>query len=1145
MNKTALTKTYTKDIQNSCLNSKKIVLSLATISFLASCTHATLTPEIKTYEETNRHAKARSGLQSRNSNNETINNLQTSTKTISGTGNTLVIESSGTITISNDGQQAVNFQPNSSTSTFLNKGTLIGGNNTASVQLGAANGNNGVSIETFNNQGIIGNGSSKFGVTVFWGGGSKDNPKSIINNFSNSGTIHSNTGESIYFGNAKISSFVNSGTIKSKQGAGVNISQGTSIENFNNTGTGIIEGKRMGVNVRSTINTFVNDGLIAATNDGIQINANVKTLINKGTIKGDAISIRSLGGTIETLTNEGIMDGKSAGIYMNRSLVKTLTNSGTIKQNNSATWSAGIKLENGSIIENIINTGSIRSNAFGISVTGGKFGTLTIKDGGMVYGKYSAIGVGRSQTLGDLYIDGRSNNGTVSGIYSEEHGILLENNSRTQKIELKNGGIIKGNIDGIRLINSASLSGEMILSGEGSRVEGGRGVGILNRSGKIEGSIKVEDGATVTATSNRAIANSGSGSITGGITVSGKNTKLEGNIINTGNASIGSDIKIEDGAKVEGGLVNQGNGSISGSVQVSGGSSIDSITNEGNGAISGSITVDKDSKLDSITNTSTSSTGISGSITNNSDNKLEISNSGNIGGKIESTGSADMVISNSNGGTISGGISSSGSGSTSISNSQGSTINNGITVSGSAQVEISNQGSVGKDENGNTVTNNGSGSVGIKDWLVSTDKNTGKLNTVVIGGSRAFNVKVENITVDQSNVDLEELNDINNIISGVNQNNIGNIGTNGSGEISLSFDPITGKLTTDFNLNASISGATFRSLISTTSRRSTFIDNVMGNSMQSFALASSSKSQSIAMSEKGNLYADASDYIKSDLNNGSYGSNKEHSLFILPYTSSQNVELSLNEESKGHTKGTIIGYSTLKDSGIYGVYAGYEDTKMGSTYFDINNRTYYAGLKYFNTLFTTEKGQEVYIKAQGKAALIKNDLTEKIGNNEAKAEPNSYAYGVNTALGMNFISNKDIFSPEIGLAYEGGYTEAFSMKDTIGQATVKGGERTYANYLNLFSTKTSLTWFRDWLPNLKTSVELGAKFNINPKVEAEARFGNIKVSDEFDLPRVQKFVSTSFIVPVNEAFYFSLSYNGMFDKDGNTHTGFAQFNYLW
>lgn len=553
MNKTALTKTYTKDIQNSCLNSKKIVLSLAAISFSASCTHATLTPEIETYEEANRHAKARSGISSKSSNNnKTISSLQNSTQTVSNTGNTLVIESSGTITISNGGQQAVNFTQGSSTSTFLNKGTLIGGNNAASVQLGASN-NNGVTIETFDNQGIIGNGSSKFGVTV-WGTNSS---KSTINNFSNSGTIHSNAGESIYFGNANISSFVNSGTIKSNQGAGVNISRGTSIENFNNTGT--IEGKK----------------------DGIQINANVKTLKNTGTIKGDAISIRSSGGTIESLINEGIVDGKSAGIYMSGGRVKTLINSGTINQNNSATWAAGIKLQNNSTIENIINTGSIRSNAFGISVTGGKFGTLTIKDGGQVYAKYAAIGVGRSQTLGDLYIDGNSNNGRVSGIYSEEHGILLENNSRTQKIELKNGGIIKGKIDGIRLDNGASLSGEMILSGEGSRVEGGSAAGILNRSGKIEGSITIKDGATVTATSNHAIANYRSGSITGGITVSGKNTKLQGNISNIGNASIGSDIKIEDGAKVEGGLVNQGNGSISGSVQVSGGSSIDSITNEG------------------------------------------------------------------------------------------------------------------------------------------------------------------------------------------------------------------------------------------------------------------------------------------------------------------------------------------------------------------------------------------------------------------------------------------------------------------------------------------------------------------------------------------------------------------------------------
>ncbi|ENK5307174.1 hypothetical protein AB3U53_000922 [Campylobacter jejuni] len=1063
-------------IRKSHLNSKKIVLSLAAISFLASCADAALNSEIKTYDEISKNTKARSAsvYSSRNGTNTTINSLQNGQVTITGNGttNSLTIGSNGTL------------------------GSI--GNNDKIIYTHASNSDT-LTLTNLTNNGII------------------------------NGAVAIQNSKKDFTGTITVNTFENKNQINGQIYMGIwSSSQGTlNIENFNNSGT--IAGS-------SNKGTVFFEG-----------NTNIKSFTNSGLISGDQ-GVRLSGGTINSFNNNGTISGSSSSILVAGGNIKTLVNSGTIISNGSHNTNAGIKLESGGTIENIINTGTIKSNYTGIVVTYGKFKDLTVKDGGVVYGKYAGIAVGQWQTLGNLYIDGGKDtkkDGTVSGIYSNKYGISLETGSSSQKIELTNGGIIQGKVNGIKLGNAASLSGEMILSGEGSRVEGGSGSGISNESGKITGSIKVEDGATVTSSSGQAISNSGSGSITGGITVSGENTKLEGNIINTGNASIGSDIKIENGAKVEGGLVNQGNGSISGSVQVSGGSSIDSITNTGNGAISGSITVDEDSKLDSITNTSTSDTGISGSITNNSDNKLEISNSGNIGGKIESTGGADMVISNSNGGTISGGISSSGSGNTSISNSQGSTINNGITVSGSAQVEISNQGSVGKDSNGNTVTNNGSGSVGIKDWVVSTDKETGKLDTVVVGGSGKDNVKVENITVDQSNVNLDELGDINNIISGVNQGNIGNIGTNGGGEISLSYDPLTGKLSTDFNLNASISGATFRSLISTTTRRSTFIDNVMGNSMQSFYLGNSSRAQRMAMSEKGNLYADASDYIKSDLNNGNYGSNKEHSLFILPYFSSQNVELSLNEESKGHTKGTIIGYSTLKDSGIYGVYAGYEDTKMSSTYFDINNRTYYAGLKYFNTLLTTEKGQEVYIKAQGKTALIKNDLTKKIGNNEAKANPNSYAYGVNAGLGMNFISNKDIFSPEVGLTYEGGYTEAFSMINTKGEATVMGGERTYANYLNLFSTKTSFTWFRDWLPNLKTSVELGAKLNINPSVKAKARFGNIKVNDEFYLPRVQKFVSTSLIIPVNEAFYFSLNYNGMFDKDGNTHTGFAQFNYLW
>lgn len=74
------------------------------------------------------------------------------------------------------------------------------------------------------------------------------------------------------------------------------------------------------------------------------------------------------------------MDGKSAGIYMSGGRVKTLINKGTINHTDSSVgWGAGIKLENGGTIENIINTGTVNSAGFGISVTHGKFGTLTIK----------------------------------------------------------------------------------------------------------------------------------------------------------------------------------------------------------------------------------------------------------------------------------------------------------------------------------------------------------------------------------------------------------------------------------------------------------------------------------------------------------------------------------------------------------------------------------------------------------------------------------------------------------------------------------------------------------------------------------------------------------------------------------------------
>ncbi|SUW96776.1 autotransporter beta-domain-containing protein [Campylobacter jejuni subsp. doylei] len=1030
---------------------------------------------------------------------------------------------------------------------------------------------------TITSSGTLGNGS---GNSITLKGSNGNTP--TLEKLTNEGTIKGKIGienESGFTGTITVRTFENKNTIDGHIYMGLYHGSGgtISIENFNNEGTITM----------TTMPNNHNDGAIY-----FEGTTRIKTFKNTGTIDGkgkNSISLKAQNNqtpTLENFINDGTIKGK-IGIENNNGFSGTIT-VGTFENKSGGTIDGDIYmgLWNGSgtiSIENFNNAGTISGksrNEKGVhfeAQNGAKVHIQTFKNSGSIEG-------GKHETLerqgvyfqGNVTINTFENEGTITamtgqGVYFKETHVKTFENKKT--------GFISGSCDSVNenCLYSSFRSGGGV-SMVGSTIETFKNSGTIKGTGQYNNPAGVKlIKATVNTFENTGLISGLIGILATGGTI--ETFKNSGTIESTSPNGIAAAIKIRAENQNPFSIThftNEGTiKSASNGVLIESGDKIGTLTNKGtietqlNGIDFYNYRTDgpKETELDKIVLESGSSIK-AGNNGINIDNQTT-AKSIKVGGievKAGASVSGDEAgIYLAKGDEITAPITVSGT----VSGGNAGIVNEGrmargIVHEGEGELVISNQGLVGKDNEGNTVTNN-KGSVTIKDWVVSTDKETGKLDTVVVGGNKTENVKVSNITVDQSGLELEELNEIKNLISGVSTDNIANVKTNGGGEISLSYDPISARLSTDVQLNASIAGANFRSSVATASKRATFIDNVMANAMQSFSLDSSGKSQKIALSEKGNLYADASDYIKndyikndyikndyikndyikSDLTQANYGSNKEHALFILPYFSSQSVELSLNEESKGHTKGTIIGYSTLKDSGIYGVYAGYEDTKMDSTYFDVNNISYYTGLKYFNTLFTTAKGQEVYIKAQAQAALIKNDFTKRIGKNEAKAKAHSYTYGINTALGMNFIADKNIFSPEAGFAYEGSYTEAFSMQDTRGRATVQGGERTYANHLNLFSTKTSFTWFRDWLPNLKTSVELGAKFNINPKVKARARFGNMKVNDEFHLPRVRKFASTSLIVPVNEAFYFSLNYNGMFDEKGNTHTGFAQFNYLW
>ncbi|WP_104722366.1 hypothetical protein [Helicobacter mesocricetorum] len=83
-------------------------------------------------------------------------------------------------------------------------------------------------------------------------------------------------------------------------------------------------------------------------------------------------------------------------------------------------------------------------------LVGGTFQKLIMKDGGVIEGgSNGGISVGGGQVLGDIEISGKgtkiSGGNNASGIYV--HG----NNTRTKKIEVKDGAVIYGDLSGIEL----------------------------------------------------------------------------------------------------------------------------------------------------------------------------------------------------------------------------------------------------------------------------------------------------------------------------------------------------------------------------------------------------------------------------------------------------------------------------------------------------------------------------------------------------------------------------------------------------------------------------------------------------------------------------------------------------------------------
>ncbi|EAJ1255155.1 hypothetical protein A0Y59_08275, partial [Campylobacter lari] len=669
--------------KNSNSTIKQTFLSLATISFLATCANASITTisdkvsngsivisKAKTTTNSTTKIKNSRSITGGGCSGTTcnINSNQTTGVTISGNnGGTLTIENNAGINVNNGNAIKVN-NDTTGNITIVNKGSIQGGSGNG-IDIGQRS-----TIDNINNTGTIGVASNG------WNGIDLQN-------------------------NSIVETITNSGFIQGGKEDGIQLKQGSSVETIANSGT--ISGTKNGISLNgnngnsASVNIITNTGTISGNENGIKIsNSNVNTITNSGTINGGSgsgISVftnatKANPKTIQNITNSGIISGKDGikldiGFRLGGMLtVDNITNTGTIVSTgtNPTSWentTGGIVVKYNTVAKTIDNQGLILTKSSGVALVGhsnnGDKNIETLKNSGTI--KYTGSqtidrlneenGQGAGIYVGNL--DGIPKIGTIdnSGLINTYNGMYFALGSQAGTI--KNSGTILASKDGIVLGNDEASKEERqtrvdYINNTGTIQAGRYGIfidvaandkvpfqiGKINIDGVVSGGVagfyiganqKLTEDIIVKGTltgGSAGIINNGvigeSGSSKGGIKLQDGGLILASNtmygadainpaILNTGNGIIYGNTELDSKSKIIGGVVNAGNAKLIGDIIVKGGSSISGgIINTDSGVVTGSIKVQG------------SDSAIEGGIINDGDGKLQGSIEVSGGGKLDS-----------------------------------------------------------------------------------------------------------------------------------------------------------------------------------------------------------------------------------------------------------------------------------------------------------------------------------------------------------------------------------------------------------------------------------------------------------------------------------------------------------------------------
>ncbi|RQD65574.1 hypothetical protein DZC71_07535, partial [Campylobacter hepaticus] len=612
---------------------------------------------------------------------------------------------------------------------FINTG-IISGNKNDKASISIEKGNQGnkrndnITINLLLNKGLIGGEHSKYGILIS-GDNTGSNPDNFkIDHLINTGVIYGED-EAIFLNRSTLTNFLNTGTIKANNNRGIETHRQTKIKNFINAGSIISNG-----------NTDIEDTSAQSSDAALVLRySNITNFINTGLLAGKKIGVNLFSSTIQNFINTGVIVGASthnqaSAIYV-ISLDTTKNNITTLRNNGLLIANNGIGIGDNNTVGTIINKGIIAANSNGITFLGYGGGQTEITVNEIILENDSQIIANKNGINLDLGSNAQKNVSvgsinieTGASIHAKEAGIKIgqskdvQSNSSTGKDNTVGQIIVAGEIQGGSeggIVNEGTIKADA----NGSKTRKRRSIDEDSQQNDEENkaAIIVEETAKITADNGKAgIINKDKG-------------KIEGDIISKSS----SEISLENQGSVKGNISNTGNGSLmfKNSSTLTG-----NISNSGSGSL----------MIENKNNNGSNSASITGSITNSGLGTLDLMNNASITGNIANTGDGNLILNNTG------------------------SITKGITNSGSGTLMLNNSGSIGMNDKGYNISNEGDGSVNITSWTIRTDDTTKSLQTLTVGGRSANSVMVENLIVDQSNLNMDELNDINNLVSGVSLN---------------------------------------------------------------------------------------------------------------------------------------------------------------------------------------------------------------------------------------------------------------------------------------------------------------------------------------------------------------------------------------